>query len=188
MKLRLNLCTSPHENRRPFLAASTLIGTIGLIAFVFLARAAYHSWQSSRATRTQLAALEAQIRQSTIQQAQLAAHLRTPEVKRVLDRANFLNSLIGERSFPWTKIFAALEQTLPDGVRVVNIAPTLVNGRAEVNLTIGAVNDEQGIRFLQAIEKSKAFSNIQITSERRTDDPAASDRVLFELKAVYETT
>lgn len=165
-----------------------LIGTIGLIALVFLAQASYRSWQSNRATRARLAELETEIRESSVKQAQLAAHLRAPDAKRVLDRANFLNSLIGERSFPWTKIFAALEETLPNGVRVVSIAPTLVNGRAEVALTIGAANDEQGIRFLQAIEKSKAFSNIQVISEKRTDDPTAADRVMVELKAVYETT
>jgi hypothetical protein len=188
MKLHLNLCTAPQENRRPFLAGATLIGAISAIALVFLSQAAYHSWRSNRVDRANIAELERQIRDSSARQAQLAAHLRSPEVERVLDRANFLNSLIGERSFPWTKIFAALEETLPEGVRVVNIAPKLINGRAEVALTIGAANDQQKVRFLEAMEKSKAFSNIQITSERRTDDPNAADQILLELKAVYETT
>jgi hypothetical protein len=188
MKLRLNLSTTPQENRRPFLAAATLIGTIGLIALVSLSQAAYHSWQSNRVVRAQIADLERQVRESTTKQAQLAVYFQTPGVQKTLDRASFLNGLIGERSFPWTKIFVALEETLPAGVRVVNISPKLVNGRAEVALTIGAANDEQKIRFLEAMEKSKSFSNVQITSERTSSEPSASDRITLELKVVYETT
>jgi Tfp pilus assembly protein PilN len=187
MKLRLNLSTAPRENRRPFLAAATLIGAIGLIALAILSQAAYRSWQSNRAARANMAELERQIRESTTQQAQLAAYFRAPEAQKILDRATFLNSLIGERSFPWTKIFAALEETLPPGVRVVSISPQLINGRAELALTIGAANDEQKIRFLEAMEKSRSFSNVQITSERDSTEPNALDRVVLNLKVVYET-
>lgn len=187
MKLRLNLTTSPRENRRPFLAAATLIGAIGLIALAFLSRAAYRSWQSNRAARANMAELEQQIRESSARQTELAAYFRAPEAQKILDRANFLNSLIGERSFPWTKIFAALEETLPPGVRVVSISPHLINGRAELALTIGAANDEQKLHFLEAMEKSKSFSNVQPLSEHRSDEASAVDKVLLELKVVYET-
>jgi len=188
MKLRLNLSTAPRENRRPFLAAATLIGVIGLIALAILSRVSYRSWQSSRDARANVAELEKQIRESSARQAQLTAYFRAPEVQKILDRANFLNSLIGERSFPWTKIFAALEETLPAGVRVVSISPKLINGRAELSLTIGAASDEQKIHFLQAMEQSKSFSNVKITSEREATEPNALDRILIELKVEYETT
>jgi Tfp pilus assembly protein PilN len=193
MKLRLNLSTAPRENRRPFFAVATLLGTIGLIALALLSQVAYHAWQANRSERSTMADLERQIRESSARQAQLALHFRTPEAQRVLDRASFLNSLISERSFPWTKIFAALEETLPDGVRVVNIAPKLVKGRAEVDLTVGADNDEQKIRFLRAMEKSKSFSDVEVTLERRMDASNASnasnaqDRILLKLKVAFET-
>lgn len=187
MKLRLNLCTAPHENRRPFLAAATIVGVIGAIALIILFQAAYHSWQSNRADHAAIADYEHQIRESTARQAQLAAQFHAPAAQKILDRANFLNSLIDERSFPWTKIFATLEETLPDGVRVVNISPKLVNGRAEVELSVGAVNDQQKIRFLQAMEKSKSFSNVEVISERRADTPNAEDQILLQLKVVYES-
>lgn len=188
MKLRLNLATAPRENRRPFLAAATLIGAIGLIALAILSQGAYRSWQSNRDTRAKIAELQNQIRESSVRQAQLASYFHTSDAQKILDRSNFLNSLIGERSFPWTKIFAALEETLPPGVRVVSISPQLVNGRAQLKLTVGAANDEQKIRFLKAMEKSPSFSNVQINSERDSTEPAALDRVVLELNVVYETT
>ena len=68
---------------------------------------------------------------------------RRPAAKQVIDRSAFLNSLIDERSFPWTKIFMDLEKTLPPGVRVVSISPRLVNGRAEVALEVGVASDRE---------------------------------------------
>lgn len=192
MKLRLNLSTAPQENRRPFLAAAGVIGTLGIIAFAILAQASIRQWRANREIHADISRLEDQIRVSTDQQADLDQYFHTDQAQKILERANFLNSLIGERSFPWTKVFADLEETLPAGVRVVNIYPKLVNGQAEVILTIGAANDEQKIRFLEAIEKSKKFSDIHVTSERRTDQPQAGsamqDRIVVDLKAVYATS
>jgi Tfp pilus assembly protein PilN len=187
VKVRLNLSTAPQENRRPFIAATLVIGVLGVLALVLLSRAAYNSWQSSRSERSQISAVETRIRESTIEQARLAAYFQGAEPRDVMDRANFLNSLIGERSFPWTRIFESLEQTLPDGVRVVSIAPKLVSGRAEVTLSIGAANDEQKIKFLRAMEKSKDFSNLEIVSERRAEKADPLDQIVLQLKVTYET-
>jgi Tfp pilus assembly protein PilN len=169
-----------------------VIGTLGIIALAILATASFRQWRANREIRADISRLEDQIRASTDQQADLDQYFHTDQAQKILERSNFLNSLIGERSFPWTKVFADLEETLPAGVRVVNIYPKLVNGQAEVILTIGAANDEQKIRFLEAIEKSKKFSDIHVTSERRTDQPQAGsamqDRIVLDLKAVYATS
>ena len=188
MKVRLNLSTTPQENRRPFLAAAVLIAVVGVVALVLLAHAGFNSWESNRQVRTSIAALQSQIRQSSAEQNQLAAYFRTPAAQDIMDRANFLNSLIDERSFPWTDIFESLEKTLPDGVRVVSISPTLMNGRAQLKLTVGAVNDQQVVSFLRAMENSKSFSNLAIVSERystQSTDPL--DQVLVELNVEYQT-
>lgn len=191
MKVRLNLSTTPQQNRRPFIAAAILTGVVAVLALVTLSRAAYVSWNSNREVRAEISTLQEQIRQSSADQAQLAAYFRSSQARDILDRANFLNSLIDERSFPWTDIFQSLEQTLPDGVRVVSISPTLVNGRAELKLTVGAVNDQQKVQFLKAMEKSRSFSNLEITSERHntqtqgTADPL--DQIMLDLTVDYET-
>ena len=187
MKLRLNLSTAPQDNRRPFVAGAALLGAIAVIALLLLAKAAYTSWQSNRAVHSQVAAFQDEISRSSASQAALEAYFQTPNARKILDRASFLNSLIGARSFPWTDIFTALEETLPAGVRVVKIEPKLVNGRAELSLTIAAVNDEQSIRFLQAMEKSKVFSDVQVESEKREENTTTQDHITLQLKVVYET-
>ena len=130
MKLRLNLSTTPQENNRPFLAGAILLGTVGLLALLILSRAAYSSWQSNRQLRAEISHWQEEIRTNHVKQQDLAQYFQTPAAREVIDRSVFLNSLIDERSFPWTKIFMDLEKTLPPGVRIVSISPHLVNGRA----------------------------------------------------------
>jgi Tfp pilus assembly protein PilN len=188
MRLRLNLSTAPRENKRPFIAAAALLGTIGVVALLVLSHAAYKSWRANREIRVEIARLESDIRVNQQKQQALETYFQTPQAQQVLDRSGFLNSLIGQRSFPWTKIFMDLEQTLPPGVRVVTISPRLENGRALVTLTVGASSDEARLKFLEALEKSKVFSKIQVRAEHRPDQALGPDRILLDLSVWYETT
>ncbi|HXO00254.1 MAG TPA: hypothetical protein VN881_14355 [Candidatus Acidoferrales bacterium] len=189
MKLRLNLATAPLENKRPFLAAAGILGTVGVLLLVLLSHGAFRAWRANRDLRAEIAHWETEIRVNKERQANLQTYFRSAQAQQVLDRAAFLNSLIGQRSFPWTKIFMDLEPILPPGVRVINISPKLVNGKAQVAISIGAATDEGKIKFLESLEKSPAFSNVQVQAERHQDQiTAAADKITLELTAWYETT
>lgn len=193
MNLRLNLATAPQANNRPFVAASILGGAAALIALVLLAHAAYSEWQSQRALRAETSALEQQIRAGEVQQQQLAAYFRGDQAKRTLQRSEFLNSLIDERSFPWTKIFTDLEKTLPPGVRVISISPRLDKGRAEVSLQVGAQTGASEVQFLKAMEHSKVFSGLVVTDIKQPETSngagpnAQQDAFLIDLTVWYST-
>lgn len=188
MKIRLNLATNPQANNRPFLAASALIGAAALLALILLAHAAYSSWQDQRQLRVQTSRLELQIRNSENQQRQLAAYFRSPQAQRVLDRSEFLNSLIDQRSFPWTRIFMDLEKTLPPGVRVVSISPALDKNRARVNMQVGAESSASEVRFLKAMESSKEFSGLVVRDVSHGQGNGAEDDILIDLTVWYSTT
>lgn len=188
MKLRLNVATVPHENNRPFIAGAGVLGALALIALVLLARETYVSREANVQLRSDTASLETDIRAERAHHQELQDFFNTKPVQQTLARAQFLNSLITERSFPWTKIFMDLEKTLPAGVHVVSIAPKLVNGRANVSMVIGASSEESKIQFLQAIEKSKNFSNVAVDDERTSEAPGDTDRVTVRLDFSYETT
>jgi Tfp pilus assembly protein PilN len=188
MKLRLNLSTAPRENKRPFIAAAALLGTIGVLALLILSHAAYKSWRANRDTRAEIARLESDIRAGQRKQHDLETYFQSMQAQQVLDRSAFLNSLIGQRSFPWTKIFMDLEQTLPPGVRVVTISPRLENGRAQVTLSVGASSDEARIKFLEALEKSRVFSRVQVKAEHRPEQTTGPDKIILDLSVWYETT
>ncbi|MGH9684714.1 MAG: hypothetical protein ACRD4S_14020 [Candidatus Acidiferrales bacterium] len=190
MKLHLNLATKPLDNRRPFLAASALLGALAIIALVFLSHVAYRSWRANRDLRAEISGYQDEIRSDRQKQQELEMFFRTPGAQQVLNRAAFLNSLIGRRSFPWTKVFMDLEQTLPPGVRVVRISPALVNDRAKVTLTVGASSDESKIKFLKALEDSKVFSDVEVDQERhptQTNQQTQGDKVEVSLTVWYTT-
>lgn len=191
MKVQLNLATAPQANNRPFLAGSALIGAAALIVLLLLAHQAYSSWRNQRQLRAEISALQSRIRSSQSQQEKLASYFHGPEARRVLDRSAFLNSLIEERSFPWTNIFTDLEHTLPPGVRVISISPQLENGRAEVKLEVGAETGASEVRFLKAMESSRAFSGLVVndvkpsSGDARTSSP---DTIVIDLSVWYSTT
>ena len=188
MRLNLNLATHPLENKRSFIVLSALAGTIEIVALLIFSHSVYTSWRSSRDLRAQIAASQAQIRADQQRHQELAAFFKTPHAADELDRAAFLNSLIEERGFPWTKVFMDLEQTLPPGVRVVSIAPRLEENRAKVTLVVGADSDQNIVKFLQALESSKAFSGVQISEERYPVQNTSQDKVEVALTVWYETT
>jgi len=188
MKLRLNLSTAPRENKRPFIATAALLGTLGVLALLILSHAAYKSWRGNRDIRVEIARLESDIRVSQRKQHDLETYFQSLQAQQVLNRSGFLNSLIDQRSFPWTKIFMDLERTLPPGVRVVTISPRLQNGRAEVTFSVGASSDEARLKFLEALEKSKVFSKVQVKAEHRPDQVTGQDKIVLDLSVWYETT
>ena len=73
MKLRLNLSTTPLENKRPFAAAATVLGAVGLLTFLLLAHAAYTSWRANRQLRSEISHWQSEIRANRQKQAELDA-------------------------------------------------------------------------------------------------------------------
>jgi Tfp pilus assembly protein PilN len=187
MKVRLNLAASPLENKRRFLAASSFLGLLALSALVVLSAHAYRNWRDTRDLRLEISGYESRTEKLQHQRQDLLSFFQNPKSLEVTDHAAFLNSLIEQRSFPWTKLFMDLEQTLPAGVRVVSIAPRMEKGRVQVKLLVGALTDEGKLKFLKALEASKEFSDIQVRQETRPQS-GSTDRVTLELEAWYATT
>jgi Tfp pilus assembly protein PilN len=191
MKLNLNLATSPLQNNRRFIAGAGLAGILALVFLIVLSHQTYSTWRANSAIRADISRVQNEIQLEAERQANLARRFESPEAKTVLDRSNFLNSLIEARTFPWPQIFEDLEKTLPPGVRVINIAPRLEGGRAAIKITVGATDDASKVEFLQKLEGSKAFSGIRVSdekySDKQLDKGPGNDRVIVSLEAWYST-
>ncbi|HUJ83853.1 MAG TPA: hypothetical protein VLW83_18365 [Candidatus Acidoferrales bacterium] len=191
MKLNLNLATSPLENNRRFIVGVGLAGIAALIALFILSHQTYSTWRANRAIRSDISRIENEIQVETAKEQDLARFFDLSDSKKVLDRSNFLNSLIEARTFPWPKIFEDLEKTLPPGVRIISIAPRLEGGRALIKLTIGAVDDQAEVEFLHNLAQSKVFSGIRVSDEKYNDKPEAKgpggDHIVIALEAWYST-
>jgi Tfp pilus assembly protein PilO len=185
MRIRLNLATSPLENDHRFVFGAAIIATVGVIALVGLSWKAYNVRRADEARRAEVAEIQNEIDSLSQRRVSLESFFNNPNILEVRDRSAFLNALIQERSFPWTRIFMDFEAILPEGVRIVNIGPRLVAGHVELHMNVGAVSDEAKLKFLRALEKSKSFSHIALTSETRPQHSNDPDHVYLDLVAWY---
>jgi len=187
MKARLNLSTTPLVSNRRFIVGSAIIGSLALIAMLLLATRAYKSWRADRDFRVREQQLNSAIAQLQAHRDELDAYFNKPQTVKRRELASYLNGLIEQRSFPWTKVFMDLEQSLPAGVHVVSIEPKLVGDEVQLSLVISASSDEAKLKFLQALESSPAFSKLQVLSESRPTRGGDSDDVHVTLTTWYST-
>lgn len=189
MKVRLNVATRPLESHRKFVAGATLAGVVGIVALVVLTSSVVSTYRKNSGQRAQIAGYETRLAQMQTERGQLAAYFGSKQTQSVMDRAKFLNSLIDQRSFPWTSIFTDLEKVLPAGVRVISIAPKMENGQVVVTLVIGAESNGSEIAFLKGLQSSPAFSQVQVSSEKQVQNQTGShDQTDVQLQTVYSGT
>jgi Tfp pilus assembly protein PilN len=188
MRARLNLATNPLVSNRRFTLGASIIGSVAVVVMFALAWHLYESRRGDTQFRAREADLLAQISILQTHRNELDAYFNRPETVQRRELAGYLNSLIEQRSFPWTKVFMELETTLPEGVHVVSIEPRLVGDQVQLSLTVEAVNDEAKYKFVKALESSPEFSQLQVLSDTRPTGPqAGSDQVELRLTAWYST-
>jgi Tfp pilus assembly protein PilN len=188
MNIRLNLATRPLEGNRRFVVGATTIGTAGLIAMLILGWHAYGAWRADKAFRAEETRLEGEMNGLQVERDSLDQFFNQPAMTQRRDRAAFLNSLITQRAFPWTRIFMDLEKSLPEGVRVVSIEPRLVGDHLELRLLVGASTDEGKLKFLRALEGSGDFSAIEVLNDGRSERAADADHIVLSLQARYSAS
>jgi Tfp pilus assembly protein PilN len=185
MRIRLNLATSPLENDHRFVFGAAIVASIGVIALLGLSWKAYNVRAANQARHAEISAVQSEVNSLNDRRQSLDAFFNRSDILEVRDRSAYLNGLITERSFPWTQIFMDFEAVLPEGVRIVNINPKLVANRIELHMNVGAVSDEASSKFLNALEKSKSFSHVALTSETRPQRLNDQDHVYLDLTAIY---
>jgi len=185
MRFLLNLATNPLQTHRRFYVAVYAALTCAGLALLILSWHVYQVRRSNEIIRAQIAQLRQDLDRLSGQRKELEVFFARPENARLNDRASYLNSLIDSRSFNWTEMFMDLEKLLPAGVRVVSIAPSLQKQGVAVKLTVDANNAESEVKFLQALETSKVFSGIEVTSAHSPNRLEGSPEVVVELTAWY---
>jgi hypothetical protein len=185
MKTRLNVATSPLQGNRRFAVGAATAAVVGLAALFLLSERAFQVWSAETAFRAEQAQINADMDRLRGERQELEQFFNRPETVQRRDLAGFLNSLIAQRAFPWTRIFMEFERSLPPGVRVVSIEPRMVDNYVQLRLTIGASNDASKLEFLRALEGSKSFSHIAVEGERRSDQAGDSGEIVLLLQARY---
>ena len=158
VRVAVNLASEPFRRNRPILVASTAAGMLLLAALVMLASLAFFERGEAAQTRLAIARVDDQLRTLTAEQARLEATLQRPENAAVLDKVQFINSLLYRKGISWTKIFSDLGGVIPHNVRLISIRPQ-VNARNQVvlDMVVGAQSQGPVIEMLKRMEGSPLF-------------------------------
>ncbi|HET8547769.1 MAG TPA: hypothetical protein VFL57_07195 [Bryobacteraceae bacterium] len=165
MRIPVNLASEPFRRDRPLIVGSVaaglvLIGTLAMFTFIAL-REREHTAEA----RETLARLNAQLRTLASEQAKLDSILRQPRNAEVLDRSEFVNSLLLRKGVSWTKIFEDLEVVVPHNIRVIQVRPQ-INPKNELllDMIVGAQAGENILNLLMQLEASDVFGATTIHS------------------------
>jgi Tfp pilus assembly protein PilN len=162
----LNLASNPFRNRTLPWTVAAIIACVSVLALIFTV-------SSFRQTRDRANSVERDVRGLRTEEASLRAKADavtqslTPDQRRTLDAAH---ALIDRRNFSWSRLFADLEASLPQGVRVSRIAVRDVahSGGAELELAVVARNAADITGMLGTMAQGRTFS-ADLLTENKSD-------------------
>jgi Tfp pilus assembly protein PilN len=127
----LNLSRRPLINRRPVQRAATALWAAAAVVLAIDALVVVRHLTSAHDGRDRLAEVEAEIRQEAESLQRLDRSLRAFDLEEQNRHVEFLNGKIAQRTFPWSRLFEQLGDTLPTGVRLQSLRPAVEEGDTE---------------------------------------------------------
>jgi Tfp pilus assembly protein PilN len=159
----LNLASDPFRNERlpVLLLAVAAVGVLTLtVAHALVLREVLPGRTSG--IQKEAAALDAE-------SAKLREEARAPRVPRPqpagLAEWGLIKDLVDRRAFSWTLLFAHLESVLPDGVRLVSVAPSTRKGEVAIDVTAVARSPEDAREFVRRLEGREEFDDVYLREE-----------------------
>ena len=184
-ELDLNLSTRPFPAYRLFnialamvLAALLILSGWQAIGFVRFSRLA-------RGLRT--SEIDARVEAETLGKrvADVESRLDRPEATAKLNEIGFLNHLITRKSLSWTRLFADLEDMVPNNVHLVSLRPDIgVNGAITLQIELHGRSIGDVSEFIHRLEKSPVFQSITVSNEQKLESLEVTD-IDIRLTAVY---
>jgi len=184
MRARLNLATKPLVTHRRFLVGAAAVAAVGGIVLLILGWNAYAASRAEAKQQQQIREIRSERASLETRRDRLRDFFAQPENAKLSERAAYLNSIIDQSSFLWTQMFMDLEHVKPGGVRVLSISQKMVKGNMEVRLKVGASSEEAKLKFIRALESSRAFGKVMLISDQQGTQ-TGGDPDVFEVSAVY---
>jgi len=181
----LNLSTRPFRPHRLVNLALTVVLIVLIVVSAWQAYGFVQFSSLSRAIRDseQTARVEANSLGHHV--AELASRLDRPESAAKLNEIGFLNRLIARKQLSWTRLFANLEEMVPDSVYLVSLTPNIeTNGAVLLNLRVRGRSIADVSKFIELLERSQVFEKVVVSIEQKTD-PGGSKDVELTLTTDY---
>jgi Tfp pilus assembly protein PilN len=162
----LNLASDPFRNRTLPWTVAVAVACVSIVTLIFTV-------SLLRQTRDRANLIERDVRGLRTEESSLRAKATavtqslSPDQLRTLEAAH---GIIDRRNFSWSRLFADLEASLPQGVRVSRIAVRDVahSGGAELELAVVARNTTDITGMLGTMAQGRIFS-ADLLTENKSD-------------------
>ena len=168
--LRSNLATRPFYNER---LVHWLIGGAAVLVVAFTAfNVSEYLRLSGRqgGLAADAARDEAMARTLTARAAEARGRIDAKSLARISAQAAEANAIIDARTFSWTALFDDIEATLPPTVMLTAITPSIGPDGATVRLAVMGRTVEGIDTFIERLEATTRFENVQPSTETVTEE------------------
>ena len=185
----LNLSTQPFPAYR--LATIALVSVLAVLVVLTIWQASGFVQYSNLARSIRPVERENRVEAEALGKrvAELETPLNRPESTAKLNEIGFLNHLILRKNLSWTKLFAVLEEMVPNNVHFTNLTPNIgADGTVTLSLGVRARSIADVTEFVKRVETSPLFSNVIVNIEEKVDetkDLAVDTDVDVTLSTVY---
>lgn len=167
--LRTNLSTRPFYNIRAVQLAlgalALLVAALTVVNLVQLVRLT----ASERALGARAQQAETEAQRFRDEARRIRSQIDAKELSEVAAAAQEANAIIDLRAFSWSDLFAQLETTLPESVRLTSFQPQEDGeGRLVMHLGVQARRVQDLESFLDALEKTGRFHDV-LAAQEETD-------------------
>jgi len=180
-KIDLNLASRPQRNRRLFYFLGGLLGII----FLFLAAAGGNIYFRNRIKvkdiKTSIAKTEHTIKNVQKEEKKYLSQIED-KIRDYKEKADLMNSLILRKTFSWTDLLSALEDSLPEASYITSLTPS-IEGDSKMGVRFKVLSP--GLKELLELVSSLNYMNfkhIRVMNESRDD----SGYLLSEISLTYE--
>ena len=120
--------------------------------------------------RRQAESDEDKARQLRASAARLQAGISQAELEQVQAAATEANAVIDGRTFSWTALLNHVESTLPAGVMLTAIRPSVGEDGVTVSMTVVGRSVADIGEFMDGLESKGVFVDVLSTAEQTNDD------------------
>ncbi|MFN7964454.1 MAG: hypothetical protein U0V87_02055 [Acidobacteriota bacterium] len=178
----INLSAQPYRNDTPL-----WIG-LALVVAAALGFAVYNGWyyttsnQRIEALTAELAGHRQKMETMSKENEKLTNDLKAVDADLYATQVEFVNEILTQRNFSWTRLFNALEDVVPWDVRLTAIRPVFEQARVAIQVSGVSRNYDALLKFEEEVERYPQFDGLTPGDFNRGD---AGDQIYFNLSFNY---
>lgn len=179
--LHLNLASRPWQNTRPFWILIGVTAAVIAILLVYNIQTAWRYYVETEETRAAISEIQMRVTSERQAGAQLQRQIEALDRRDLMQRVEFVNRQIMERSFSWSQLLDHLERVLPNDVKLATLRPTIAkDGPILLAMNCIAKNQDAYVDTIRQLTADPNFENPYPLAES-----SSGSEIRFTLEVTY---